>query len=160
MPSWRSRADFTIRLLSDIQAIFGAFETDKLLSRQLVEPINACCPYCARERPKSWSWPDYAGFPSQSCVAKCDLWILLKNLSDQKETVENTTKILHPLRKSRSYRILERRFFRGSAPLLIISKNRGFFSRIICDRTTPPKRLPRRNVLKNRPFFILQLGII
>ena len=35
-----SRADFTIRLLSDVQAIFGAFETDKLLSRQLVEALT------------------------------------------------------------------------------------------------------------------------
>jgi len=35
-----SRADFTIRLLSDIQAIFGAFATDKLFSRQLVEALT------------------------------------------------------------------------------------------------------------------------
>jgi len=32
--------DFTIRLLNDIQAIFGAFEMDKLFTRQLVEALT------------------------------------------------------------------------------------------------------------------------
>ena len=60
----------------------------------------------------------------------CQQLILLKNPSDQKQTVENTTKTLHPHLKSRSYRILERRFLLGFLLAPIAFKKRGFFSRI------------------------------